>query len=159
MFNKFLAFIILLVIVMGGIILWQSLEKEEKRDTIEEPENTQEEIINGDVDIDEDLGIDIISGGEGVGAKNGDILAVHYVGRLEDGTKFDSSLDRGNPFSFELGIGKVIKGWDLGLLGIKVGEKRILTIPPDLAYGEKGVSGIIPPNATLIFEVELLDIN
>ena len=102
--------------------------------------------------------IEILKEGTAKPAKNGDTVSVHYVGTLENGTKFDSSVDRGTPFSFTLGIGQVIKGWDLGVVGMKVGEKRKLTIPPDLAYGATG-AGTIPPNATLIFEVELLDID
>ena len=106
-----------------------------------------------------ELKIEILQEGTGEEAKNGDSVSVHYTGRFEDGTKFDSSLDRGVPFSFKLGAGEVIKGWDIGVLGMKVGEKRKLTIPSDLAYGENGMPGAIPPKATLIFEVELLGIN
>lgn len=96
--------------------------------------------------------------------KNGDTVYVHYTGTLENGTKFDSSLDRGEPFPFKVGAGMVIKGWDQGLLGMKVGEKKKLVLPPDLAYGAAGVTlsdgtVIIPQNATLIFDIELISIN
>ena len=96
--------------------------------------------------------------GDGQEAKSGDTVEVHYTGRLKDGTKFDSSLDRGQPFSFPLGKGRVIKGWDEGVAGMKVGGKRKLIIPPDLAYGKRGAGGVIPPDAELTFEVELLKI-
>ncbi len=102
--------------------------------------------------------IEILKEGAGAVAKNGDKVSVHYVGVLENGTKFDSSVDRGVPFEFTLGAGQVIPGWDIGVEGMKVGEKRKLTIPSLLAYGERGAGGVIPPNATLIFEVELLGI-
>ncbi len=90
--------------------------------------------------------------------KNGDTIDVHYIGKLENGTKFDSSIDRGQPFEFIIGQGMVIQGWEQGLLGMKVGEKRTLTIPSELGYGAQGAGGVIPPNATLIFDVELVAI-
>lgn len=105
------------------------------------------------------VNIEILKQGQGEGAKNGDKVTAHYTGTLTNGEKFDSSIDRGQPLSFILGSGQVIKGWEEGILGMKVGEKRKLTIPSELGYGEKGVPGVIPPNATLIFEVELLKIN
>ncbi|MBL8073964.1 MAG: FKBP-type peptidyl-prolyl cis-trans isomerase [Nitrospira sp.] len=96
--------------------------------------------------------------GTGEAAVAGKNVSVHYTGWLESGKKFDSSVDRGQPFSFPLGAGRVIKGWDEGVQGMKVGGKRKLTIPSDLGYGSRGAGGVIPPNATLIFDVELLGI-
>ncbi|MGI9147331.1 MAG: FKBP-type peptidyl-prolyl cis-trans isomerase [Chloroflexota bacterium] len=97
--------------------------------------------------------------GTGAEAQKGKTVAVHYTGWLLDGTKFDSSRDRNTPFSFPLGQGQVIRGWDQGVDGMKVGGKRTLVIPPDLAYGARGAGGVIPPNATLKFEVELLEVH
>jgi len=96
--------------------------------------------------------------GNGPEAQPGDTVDVHYTGRLVDGTKFDSSLDRQEPLTFRLGAGEVIEGWDQGIAGMKVGGKRKLTIPPDLGYGDEGAQGVIPPGATLIFDVKLLKI-
>ena len=98
----------------------------------------------------------VLKEGTGATPKRGAIVEAHYTGRLLDGTKFDSSVDRGQPFQFLVGKGNVIKGWDEAFLSMKRGEKRILIIPPGLAYGDQGM-GTIPPNATLIFEVELID--
>jgi FKBP-type peptidyl-prolyl cis-trans isomerase FkpA len=94
--------------------------------------------------------------GHGNSAAAGQRVSVHYTGWLTDGKKFDSSKDRGQPFMFALGRGEVIRGWDEGVSGMKVGGKRKLTIPPELGYGARGAGGVIPPNATLVFEVELL---
>ncbi len=96
--------------------------------------------------------------GDGTVAETSHLVSVHYTGWLTDGTKFDSSLDRGRPFDFKLGAGQVIRGWDEGVTGMRVHGKRRLTIPPDLGYGPQGAGGVIPPNATLVFEVELLDV-
>ena len=96
--------------------------------------------------------------GSGATAEHGQDIVVHYVGRLADGMQFDSSRARRDPLDFALGAGDVIKGWDQGISGMKVGGKRRLTIPPELAYGAHGLAGIIPPHATLVFEVELLEI-
>lgn len=119
------------------------------------PKNTAENpaatVVNG-LQI-----IDLVVG-SGPEAKNGNTLSVHYTGWLQDGTKFDSSVDRNTPFIFVLGQGRVIQGWDQGMVGMKVGGKRKLIIPPNLAYGSAGAGSAIPPNATLTFEVELLAI-
>jgi FKBP-type peptidyl-prolyl cis-trans isomerase FkpA len=96
--------------------------------------------------------------GTGAEAQAGKTVIVHYTGWLTDGKKFDSSVDRGEPFSFALGAGRVIKGWDEGVAGMKVGGKRKLMIPPQLGYGARGAGNVIPPNAELVFEVQLLDI-
>jgi peptidylprolyl isomerase len=96
--------------------------------------------------------------GAGPVAADGKTVTIHYVGTFEDGAKFDSSVDRESPLSFELGKGQQIKGWDQGIKGMKVGGKRRLVIPPELGYGDKGVKGVIPPNATLFFEIELLGV-
>ncbi len=99
-----------------------------------------------------------ITPGTGPEARQGQQVTVHYTGWLTNGTKFDSSVDRNNPFTFALGRAQVIKGWDTGVAGMRVGGKRRLIIPPDLGYGARGAAGVIPPNATLIFDVELLGV-
>ena len=103
-----------------------------------------------------DLSFEVIAEGDGETAKNGMQVSVHYKGRLTDGTIFDDSQKRGTPFIFTLGSGQVIPGWEQGLAGMKIGEKRVLTIPPELGYGAAGAGGVIPPNATLVFDVELI---
>lgn len=110
------------------------------------------------ITMDNGLKIEDIKVGTGEEAVGGKKVTVNYSGTLTDGTKFDSSYDRNQPFSFNLGAGEVIEGWDLGVAGMKVGGKRKLTIPSDLGYGSAGAGGVIPPNATLIFEVDLLGV-
>jgi FKBP-type peptidyl-prolyl cis-trans isomerase len=105
-----------------------------------------------------ELVIEEVKQGAGTEARSGTTVTVHYVGTLTNGNKFDSSRDRGEGFTFRLGAGQVIKGWDQGVAGMKIGQVRKLTIPPHLAYGERGFPPVIPPNSTLVFEVELLGV-
>lgn len=107
----------------------------------------------------QELKIEKLVSGNGAAPENGQTVTVHYTGTFTDGQKFDSSVDRDEPFSFVLGAGMVIPGWDLGVAQMKIGDKVKLTIPPELAYGREGYPGAIPPNSTLIFEVELLGIS
>jgi FKBP-type peptidyl-prolyl cis-trans isomerase FkpA len=105
------------------------------------------------------LQIEKLVEGTGAAPKTGDRVTVHYTGWLTDGRKFDSSVDRGQPFVFTIGRGQVIRGWDQGVAAMRVGDKARLTIPPELGYGARGAGGVIPPDATLFFEVELLDVS
>ena len=123
------------------------------------PADSGESVTTQKQETEAGLVIEDIKEGAGAEATNGSRVSVHYTGTLTDGKKFDSSHDRGTPLQFELGAGQVIKGWDQGVLGMKVGGKRKLTIPSDLAYGDRGIANVIPPGATLIFEVELMDVN
>ncbi len=134
-------FLVIVIIVLGIAIIYK-------------PTNNQPTMPANNVT---GLQIEDIKVGTGAAAQNGNVVSVHYTGTLLDGTKFDSSVDRGQPFSFTLGAGQVIQGWEEGLLGMKVGGKRKLRIPPDMAYGDRAL-GPIPANSTLIFEVELLGV-
>lgn len=106
----------------------------------------------------EKLKIEDLKVGTGREVQSGDMITIHYKGTLIDGKEFDSSYKRGQPFKVQIGVGQVIEGWDLGVVGMKVGGKRKLTIPPELGYGQRGAGNVIPPNATLVFEVELVAI-
>jgi FKBP-type peptidyl-prolyl cis-trans isomerase len=147
--------VLIVVILIIATSVFYFLSNKGKEPKFEENKNI---IPTNNVQTINSMKIETLKQGTGEGAKNGDRVIVHYTGTLENGTKFDSSLDRNQPFSFTLGTGQVIQGWDLGVLGMKINEKRKLTIPPELGYGSTGI-GPIPPNATLIFEVELLGIN
>lgn len=123
-------------------------------------ENLAEEALTEETLVTTDSGLQYVDITEGTGAmpQAGQRVTVHYTGTLEDGTKFDSSRDRGRPFTFQIGVGQVIKGWDEGVSTMRVGGQRQLVIPAELGYGSRGAGGVIPPNATLIFDVELLRI-
>ncbi len=131
--------------------------QEEKQDQAKKQEETNEQQETSSAQFDE-LKAEILKQGSGQAVKEGDTVSVHYVGLLADGTKFDSSRDRGQPFNFQIGAGQVIPGWDLGLVGMKLGELRRLYVPAEYGYGQQGAGEVIPPNANLIFEIELLAI-
>ena len=133
------------------------LEKEAEKKAKETAE-ANKKLMEGATITESGLGYIMVKEGSGVQAENGKTVSVHYTGKLTDGTKFDSSLDRNQPIEFVLGQGRVIKGWDEGISYLKVGGKATFIIPSDLAYGERGAGGVIPPNATLIFDVELVDV-
>tara|TARA_Y100000310_G_scaffold329325_1_gene398943 strand:- start:6099 stop:6569 length:471 start_codon:yes stop_codon:yes gene_type:complete len=147
---------VFLVVLLGvaGFLLSLSKNQEEPKKQVQQSEQSQ---TNKPAPV-QDLQIEDLVVGEGAEAVPGATVSVHYTGTLLNGTKFDSSLDRGTPFQFVLGTGQVIQGWDQGVAGMKVGGKRKLTIPSKLGYGARGVPGAIPPNSTLVFEVELLEV-
>jgi len=161
--NKNLTILIILVVVLaiGIFIFTRNTNQTEEVNNNLNTQNDNTANQNSMASTTLPNGLQIIDEVVGTGAEaiEGDNVAVNYIGTLTNGTKFDSSYDRNEPFSFILGLGQVIKGWDQGVLGMKIGGKRKLIIPPALAYGEQGAGGgVIPPNSTLIFEVELLGI-
>jgi FKBP-type peptidyl-prolyl cis-trans isomerase len=138
-------FVGLFIVLMSGFLFFSTREKQEKKEE------------KGGGDIVNELKIEDVKEGEGDGVQEGDTVSVHYKGTLLDGTVFDSSYERGEPFEFTVGEGSVIQGWEEGLIGMRVGGIRKLTIPPELGYGDRE-AGDIPANSTLIFEIELLEI-
>lgn len=142
-FLVFLIFLLILSIFLGSFFVLKQKQR---------PKRTPEQLSHPELKI-EDLVL-----GKGKVAEKGKKITVHYVGKFLDGKVFDSSYEKKRPFSFVLGKGRVIKGWEIGIEGMREGGKRRLTIPPQLAYGESGVRGIVPPNSTLIFEIELISV-
>lgn len=175
--KKQIIYVAAAVLVLGGLALYYQLNKQAiaKINSFEECKNAGYPIMESypeqcktpdgrnfintqQVNMDIDLQIQDLKVGLGLEAKEGSEVTVNYTGKLENDTKFDSSYDRNQPFSFTLGAGQVIEGWEKGILGMKVGGERKLTIPPQMAYGPSGIPNVIPPNAILIFEVELLEV-
>lgn len=150
------ALLVVILIFIAGALLFGFFDSKDTVTTTDETnENTN--LIEG---LPEGVQVELIKEGDvkGAVAQEGKLVTVHYVGRLENGTVFDSSYDRGEAFSFLLGAGQVIQGWDLGVQGMRVGETRLLTLSPEYAYGDRAI-GSIPANSTLIFEVELLEVS
>ena len=152
-----------LMLIISLVIIGCNKNEEDKlsnTDINQNDENNKKEVAMTNKEITTESGLKYIdiALGDGAMPETGDKVVVHYTGTLEDGTQFDTSIGRA-PFSFPLGAGRVIKGWDEGVAGMKVGGKRKLTIPPELGYGSRGAGNVIPANATLIFEVELLKVN
>jgi len=160
---KLLIAVLTLLLMTGMVACGNQAETEnsetEGTGTTTETSAAEETVMDNDtITTESGLKYIVIKEGEGATPESGQTVVAHYTGKLEDGKKFDSSVDRGQPFRFKIGAGQVIKGWDEGFSTMKVGEQRQLIIPPDLGYGERGYPPVIPENATLIFDVELLGV-
>lgn len=147
---------LVLLLLMAAVAIPACSQKEPAKPAA--AEKTESKSVAGAVTTASGLSYTDLTVGNGASPTSGKSVTVHYTGTLENGTKFDSSLDRGQPFVFRIGAGEVIPGWDEGVMSMKVGGKRKLVVPPQLGYGANGAGGVIPPNATLVFEVELLDV-
>jgi len=154
-----LAIIVLIVLALAAGILYFLFSGGSPKTDSTTTTTTQTTTTDSNNFTIQGMKVEILAEGSGNAAKAGDSVTVNYVGTLEDGKQFDSSIDKNTPFTFRLGQGVVIKGWDLGIIGMKVGEKRRLTIPAELGYGANGFPPVIPPNAKLIFNVVLEKIN
>jgi len=162
--KNYLIVLVIILIIITAAAIYFSLQKSNATPktmtaALSQPsqnQNSAQSQTNFDI---QGMKVEILQQGTGDGAKAGDNIVVNYVGTLTDGTKFDSSIDRNQPFPYTLGQNQVIQGWELGLLGMKAGEKRRLTIPPELAYGAQSPSPLIPANSTLVFEIDMLSIN
>ena len=156
-----IVFAYVLIIIFVGLGVWLFVQKgnEVSENPVISPTATPLPTpINQPIKMENGLEIQDLKVGTGPEVRLGQVLTMHYSGTLANGAKFDSSYDRGEPFQFTLGAGEVIKGWDIGIQGMKVGGKRKLIIPPELGYGSRNIgNGLIPPNSTLIFETEVLD--
>lgn len=158
--NKKIVFFALLVILCLLVVKFNSAKTAEKQEVITVENTKPSEASKEEKSVKTQSGLQYVDEvvGKGVNPKAGQTVTVHYTGRLTNGTKFDSSVDRDEAFNFVIGVGQVIKGWDEGVLTMKVGGKRKLIIPPELGYGQRGAGNAIPPNSTLIFDVELLGV-
>lgn len=150
--------IIIVIILVATGIYYATKSGQSTQGKFKKQKSSESQTSLNSFDI-QGMKVEIIKEGSGKEAKVGDNIVVNYVGTLEDGSKFDSSIDRQQPFPYTLGQNRVIQGWELGLLGMKVGEQRRLTIPPELGYGFQGRPPVIPENATLIFDIDMLSIN